>query len=412
MNPVSITLASVAMATALWLAWLTSRPSVKPLVDKDQHKALCDRLPDDACSGNDTVCYNEFDPMLDDLLADIKSAEHHIHLQFFKFETDYVCQRIGSALAAKAAEGVEVRLLYDDLINHRNVWYYDYLRQQGVQTVGFGPARLPFVRKRDNYRNHRKIVVVDGRVGYLGGMNIAQRYREGLDWGPWCDTQMRIAGPAVARLQQVFLEDWCHATGQLLADAPYFPAQVAAGDRHIEILASGPIGEGPTIMRRTVQMINRSDRYIYFESPYFIPTPEVMEALCLAARRGVDVRVLVPSRSDRGVFLLPASMSYASQALKAGVKIGLFQRGYLHSKTIVADDAVAHVGSTNIDVRSYLLDLEIGAFVSNVDFALEMKRQFLRDEASSRYIDPAAWPKRPLHYKVGERVARLLSSQL
>lgn len=412
MNSLGIIFSSIAVALAIWLAWLTSKPSVRPMLKPAQQKELHDKLRPNCTEGNSTKVYSEFNPMLDDLLDDIDKAESHIHMQFFKFETDYVCQRIGDALIRKAEQGVDVRLMYDHLINLKSRWYYNYLSEHGIQVVGFGPTRLPFLRKRDNYRNHRKVVVVDGHTGYLGGMNIALRYLEGLDWGPWCDTQMRIEGPAAAQLQEVFLTDWWYATGELPDNPKFFPDIQPRGSRHIEIVASGPIGNGPTIMHRTIQLLEQSKDYIWFLSPYFIPTPEVMEALCATARRGVDVRILVPGRSDRGVFILPASMSYVSQALAAGVKIGLFDSGYLHSKNIVSDDAVAHVGSTNIDPRSYLLDHEVGAFVYDTDFALEIKQLFLRDEAASHYIDPEAWPRRPIYRKITERVARIISSQL
>ena len=412
MNPLGISITSVTVALALWLAWLTSKPSVKPLLDPKQKKALCDKLPENPSDGNATVVYTDFNPMFDDMLRDINNATDHIHLQFFKFESDYICQRIGSALAAKASQGVEVRLLYDHLINLPNQWYYRTLERQGVQTCGFGRTCLPLLRKHDNYRNHRKVVVIDGRIGYLGGMNIAKRYLEGLDWGPWCDTQMRIEGPAAAAMQCSFLSDWCFATGKLLDHQRYFPDLQPCGDRSIDILTSGPIGNGPTIMQRTIQMLNQSKNYIYFQSPYFIPTPQVMQAFCNAARRGVDVRLLIPACSDRGLLVLPASHSYLSQALEAGVKIGFFNKGYLHSKTIVSDDSIAHIGSTNIDVRSYLLDHEIGAFVHNCDFALQIKHNFLADEADSVYIDLDSWRRRPLYRKLIERTSRLLSSQL
>lgn len=412
MNPIGITLSATALALALWLAWVSGKPSVKPLLTPQQEKALRDKLPDNTMDGNKTVVYTEFNPMLDDLLNDIQQAKDHIHLQFFKFETDYVCQRIGNALIEKASQGVEVRLLYDYLINHKSRWYYQSLAEHGVHVVGFGPVNLPFLRKQDNYRNHRKVVVIDGRVGYLGGMNIARRYLEGLEWGPWCDTQMRIEGPAAAQLQHAFLADWCHASGQLLASTRYFPRLQPAGPCPVEVLTSGPIGNGPAIMRRTVELLNQSRQYIYFESPYFIPTPEVMDALCRAARRGVDVRLLIPARGDRGILELPASFSYFAQALGAGVKIRLFDQGYLHSKNIVTDDAVAHIGSTNIDIRSYQLDLEIGAYIHNRDFALQIKQLFLDHYAQSLAVDPAGWPQRPLHRKIFEQTARLVSSQL
>lgn len=412
MNPVCITLPAVAIAIALWLAWLTSKPVNRPLLDRKTEQALTAMLPPHSEQGNTTATYTGFAPMLDDLLSDIAAAQHHIHVQFFKFEADCIAQRIGDALAHKAAQGVEVRLLYDDIVNKNHKWYYRTLSNQGIQVQGFAPVYTPFLRKKDNYRNHRKVVVVDGRTGYLGGMNIAERYLYGLDWGSWRDTQMRIKGPAVAQLQQSFLSDWCYATGQLLNRPAYFPEPIAAGDSHIQILTSGPIGNGPTIMHRIVQMFDQSNEYIYLESPYFIPTPEVMQALCQTAQRGVDVRLLLPARSDRGVIILPASMSYVEQALASGARIGLYRNGFLHAKTIVADDLIATVGSTNIDPRSFLLDHEIGAFVTDRNFALEIKRQFLADEAQSEYIDKTTWTHRPFHRKAMERFARLFSPQL
>ena len=412
MNSIGITMTSLAVAIGLWLAWLLSKPSVQPMLDSRSEQTLSRMRPPDDVQGNKTATYTTFSPMLDDLLVDIHSAQHHIHLQFFKFETDYICQRIGNALADKAAQGVEVRLMYDGLINHSRNWYYRDLSRRGVQCQSFAPAYPPFLRKKDNYRNHRKVVVIDGRIGYLGGMNIAERYLQGLGWGSWRDTQMRIQGPAVAQLQYSFLADWCYASGQLLANPCYFPQIPHAGTCPVEVLTSGPIGNGPRIMERTVQLLEQSRHYAYLESPYFIPTPEVMQALCLAAQRGVDVRLLLPARSDRGVFVLPASMSYVGQALRAGVRIGQYQSGFLHAKTIVVDDTVATVGSTNIDPRSYFLDHEIGAVVTERDFALEIKRQFFADEAESTYINPSDWSHRPLHRKAIERIGRLLSPQL
>lgn len=412
MNPVYITISSLALAVALWLAWLLSRPCTKPLLDPQCQKALNDKLPPHCTEGNSTTVYTTFGPMQDDLMADINAAQDHIHILFFKFEADHVGQHIGNALATKAAQGVEVRLMYDDIVNHKHRWYYRTLADRGVQVQPFAPVHIPFLRKKDNYRNHRKIVVIDGHTGYLGGMNIAERYNKGLDWGPWRDTQMRIEGPAAAQLQHAFLADWCHATRQLPALSRYFPTPRPCGAQHIEIVTSGPLGPGPVIMHRTAQLLDQSREYVYLESPYFIPTPEVMQALCAAARRGVDVRLLIPSRSDRGVFLLPASMSYVTEALDAGVRIGLFSHGFLHSKTIVSDDSVANISSANIDPRSYLLDLEIGAYVHNHDFALQIKDIFLADEVESHYIDPVTFKQRPLHKKLFERTARILSPQL
>ncbi len=402
----------VILLLLLWILWLTSKPSRHSLISEADWAQLTAFVRSDAADGNHIDTYPDFHPMIRQLLEDIHEAQQSIHIQFFKFEADAIGQCIGSALVEKVRQGTEVRLLYDDLSNIKSKWYYHKLRQQGMQVCGFGRVYIPFLRKKDNYRNHRKVVVIDGRTGYLGGMNIADRYYQGLRWGNWRDTQIRIQGPAVAQLQQAFLCDWRYASGELLADQKYFPAIESQGTIPVEVLTSGPIGEGPTIMRKFCQWVDESQQYVYCETPYFIPTKEVMQSLCRAARRGVDVRIIIPPRGDRGILTPLASHAYMQEALQAGIRIYFYNKGYMHSKLMVSDDRVATVGSTNIDPRSYLLDLEINAFMADESYAQEIKAIFAADEASSRLIPLAVWEKRPLWRKILERMARLMSAQL
>ena len=406
------TLVIILFAIIIWIWWLTGKPKQSALLNEWDEAQLGRCHEWGTTEGNLIETYPDFYPMVQQLLEDIEAAEHFIHVQFFKFEADAIGQCIGNAMADKARQGVEVRLLYDDLSNLKSKWYYKKLQRQGVEVCGFGPVHIPFLRKKDNYRNHRKVVVVDGTKGYMGGMNIADRYYQGLRWGSWRDTQIRIQGPAVAQLQEAFLSDWCHARGKLLAERKYFPKVEPMGKMPVKILTSGPIGKGPTIVKELCGMVDRSRRYVYWESPYFIPTTEVMQSLCNAARRGVDVRIIIPPRGDRGILTPMASKHYIAQALEAGVNIYFYRKGYMHSKITICDDRVVTIGSTNIDPRSYLLDLEIYAFVESKDYARQIKEIYWADEKDSERVSKDNWAQRPVMQRILERIAGLFSAQL
>lgn len=412
MKVVMIVVAGGLLAVLVWLCWLTGKPVVIPPIPADEAQRLEALVPDGAREGNRLTVYTGLAGMFDTMVADIESARHHVHLEFFKFEDDDAGRRVGDAMAGVAARGGEARLLYDDLLCCRWRGLYRSMEVRGVQTLGYGPVRWPLPRKADYYRNHRKLVVVDGRVAYLGGFNIADRYLKGLDWGCWRDTMVRIEGPAVLALQRVFAADWRYAGGRLLDGERYFPPVTPAGTTPVRVIASGPIGEGPSIMHFTTTLQDRAERYAWFESPYFIPPDEVRQAMLRAARRGVDVRVLLPPRGDRGETTQWASKSYLAEMMAAGVGFGLYRPGYLHSKMVVCDDRVGMVGSCNIDPRSYLLCQEVAAVVEDAGFASGLRAVFLADEAQSLRIDPADWARRPLGQKANERLSRLVASYL
>ena len=363
-------------------------------------------------TGNAVRPYVEFYPMLDDLVADLASARDHIHFEFFKFEDDPSGRRVAEVLMRKARSGVAVRVQYDDLGNLGRKKFYKELKAAGIQVKPFLALTLPFISENINFRNHRKIVVIDGRIGYLGGMNIAERYGAGLPWGPWRDTHLRIEGPAVAELQTSFLCDWRFSKGELLAEPRYYPPIEKVGDTLMQVISSGPMDEWRVAMQGLVRLLSNAQHYVYIQSPYFIPTASVMLAMKNAALSGVDVRVMFPSRGDRGQFVSLASKSYVREALAAGVKIYFYRKGFLHSKTVVSDDAFTTIGSTNVDVRSYTLDFEINAYLYDPAMALQMKEAFLRDEADSERVDPVRWQQRPLFEKFKESFARLFSPLL
>lgn len=399
-------------AVLAWTLWIASKPKVFKSLDSHERATLDKLMPRNVVEGNSITTYTSLDEMFDTLMDDISGAQHHVHMEFLKFEDDATGRIVGDTLAERVAAGVECRLLYDDFMCRFWRTLYRDLQHLGIETAGYNPVHWPIPIKRDYYRNHRKIVVVDGRVAYLGGTNIADRYLHGLPWGCWRDTMIRIEGPAVASLQRLFLTDWCFATGRLLASSCYFPSVPTVGQIPLRIIPSGPVGDGPAIMHYTVELLERTEHYIWFESPYFIPTPPVRRALLDAAQRGVDVRVLLPPHGDRGEGTQLASKSYFAEAMAAGIRIGHYQPGYMHSKIIVCDDTTAVVGSCNIDPRSYELCQEVVAVIDSSEYTLQLKAVFLADEAQSIYVNPSTWPDRSCKQKLLEQITRLASSQL
>ncbi len=368
--------------------------------------------------GNDVRIYTDFNPMFEDLLADLEQARHHIHFQFFIFAKDKTAHRVAEVLARKAAEGVEVRVLVDGVVNfNRRAFYRRTMEKQGVQLRVFRQGGI-----RDlidaNYRNHRKNVVIDGRIGYTGGVNIANRYAQGLDKGGehrvWRDTHMRVAGPVVAEMQAAFLLDWRFSARELLDDAKYFPPLAPAGDLLMQMAISEPMGPYRSILHGMEQMIAASQRYVYIQTPYFIPGDALFAAMRNAALSGVDVRLMIPPKADLAILniIQRAGQSYFADLMDAGVKIYFYQKGFLHPKMVVADDEVATVGSTNLDVRSLEQDCEINAFFYDADFAVRMREGFLQEEGDCTLITPEDWARRSGFRRFLESLTRLLSPVL
>ncbi len=411
MSSAGIIILAIIAALAAYAAWLFSPPGApKPMLPEEKERALLEHVPADTAEGNNLETFTSFNPMIEKMEEDIETAQSYIHILFFKYEDDPVGRRVSERLERKAAQGVEVRVLVDDAVNKTRERLYGEMRSHGVQVKLFSPMHIPII-KSDNYRNHRKIVVVDGRVAYVGGMNIAERYGIGLTWGRWRDTHLRITGPAVTRCEYAFARDWAYKGGEVLSDAKYSPVQAPAGNIRADVVCSGPRGDGPAIMHRICRMLDESKSYAWLESPYLIPTNEVRDSLRRAAARGVDVRIIIPPRGDRGVLTPLCTNSYIEEMLEAGVRIARYRSGYMHSKTIVCDDHLVTVGSTNIDPRSYILDYEINVFIDNEDYAHRMKEVFAADEAISDYMEKECWARRGLLARAGEKFARLGSAQ-
>lgn len=252
-------------------------------------------------------------------------------------------------------------------------------------------------------------MVIDGRIGYTGGMNIAERYSSGVHGGIWRDTHIRVEGPAAAEMQTAFIVDWQFCSKEQLDGDRYFPAINSMGDSVLQVATSGPMDEWNVTMQGMTRMITQARDYVYIESPYLIPTESVLMALRNAALSGTDVRIIIPYRGDKGVLVPLASRSYVEECLVAGVRIFFYGGGYMHSKTIVSDDSIATVGSTNLDVRSFEQDFEINAFIYDRDVTMELKRAFLDDQANSREVFLKEWTERSRWERFKESFARIFS---
>ena len=383
----------------------------------DRHKPLVTMLSKAngayPLSGNNVEIMTDFTTMSDRLVRDIESARYHINILFFKFEDDQVGNKIADALIRKSKEGVQVRLIYDEagnmMVPRR---FYRRLRKHGIQVRGFIRIFLPILSRDYNSRNHRKVVVIDGRVGYMGGMNIAQRYAEGLKWGIWRDTHMRITGPAVSELQTSFLTDWKFTKGDEPDLAPMYPYNPPCGNTLMQIVTGGPMDKWNVMMQAYMTAIASARHHAYLQSPYFIPPEPIMKTLQNAALSGVDVRVMIPYRGDKGVLPPWASRSYFKEALNAGIRIYLYRKGYMHAKTMTIDDSLVTIGSTNIDFRGFEQDFEINAFMYDESMARQQRDIFLEDLKDAELIDPLEWDKRPLLDKAKESAARIFSQVL
>ncbi len=343
----------------------------------------------------------------------IQEAKHHIHLEYFIIRDDYTGNKLKDMLIEKARQGVQVRFLYDGLGSRKlGKKYIKALRQGGVKTAAFLPFKLPIPSTWMNYRNHRKIAIIDGEVGLIGGMNIGDEYITGGDlFSSWRDTQIEIKGDALDLLQGIFISDWTFTTGEEILATGYFPLREDLPGQAIQIAASGPDGNSQSIHHAYFTAIATAKKHIYIVTPYLIPDEAIATALKAAALSGVDVRIIFPGNPDHRVVNW-ASFSYFSELLEAGVKIYLYQKGFIHSKTLTVDGVVAVVGTANMDMRSFYYSFEINAFIYDREMALNLEKDFFEDLSFSFQVDPEEFCRRPYYTRLKESAARLLSPLL
>ena len=391
----------------------------KGLTLPDDHRKLIDLFTNQQMAlpfkGNTTEIYTNGYEFFPALLSAIAKAKHHIHIDVFIFNDDALGRLIADALIAKAREGVEVRLIYDDVA----CWqvknsFYERMREEGIEVHPFMPVKFPVFTSKANYRNDRKVIVIDGKVGFIGGMNIALRYVQGYGKGKkhvdWRDTHMKIEGTAVYALQRAFLIDWYFVDQTLISNRRYYPTNIAKpADCLTQIVTSNPTDPWSTIEQGYVNILMNAKRYVYIETPYFMPTEPVLFAMQTAALSGVDVRLMLPLHNDSQLVQW-ATSSYVMKAIEAGVKVVLYKAGFNHSKILISDDTLSSCGSLNVDFRSFEHDFECNAFFYDREQALRLKQVFAADLNDCVPIEQVKdIANRSFFQRLWESLVRLLS---
>ncbi|MBS4208360.1 cardiolipin synthase [Bacillus sp. FJAT-50079] len=348
------------------------------------------------------------------LLQDIADAKDHIHLIYYILRNDQLGNELLDMLVVKAKEGVEVRVLFDAMGSRRLPRkFFRPLIEAGGEASAFFPAILPHLNLQVNYRNHRKLAIIDGKTGYVGGFNIGDEYL-GLDkkFGYWRDTHLRIYGKAVYAMQTRFVLDWNQAsTKKISYQDRLFPHIEPQGETDVQIVSSGPDSEWEQIKYGMLKMISSAEHYIYIQTPYFIPDASVLDAIKIAALSGVDVRLMIPNKPDHP-FVYWATLSNVGELLKSGAKVYIYENGFIHAKTIVADGKIATVGTANMDVRSFRLNFEVNAFLYDPVLVEELVQIFEKDIEKSHELTVEDYQKRSLFIRFKESISRLLSPVL
>lgn len=348
------------------------------------------------------------------IFKSIEIAKKYIHVEYYIIEKGELANRLKNLLIAKAKEGVEVRVIYDDV----GSWslpksYIREMRAAGIQIYPFLPVRFPLLTNKVNYRNHRKIVVVDGEIGFIGGLNFADRYIKGLPGiGIWRDTHLKVKGEVVTSLQTVFLFDWYFVRQEVLLDkTEYLPDYKADSNVVIQTVASGPDSDWTSIQQAYFTLINLSRKYVYISTPYFMPGETTINSLKTAAMSGVDVRIMIPHKSDSPLTSW-CTRSYIEELLTAGVRVFQYQAGFNHSKIIIVDGLVSTVGTANMDMRSFEQNFEINLILYDRNESRKLSEFFLEDLKQSKEIHLNEWKFRPQRDRVRESLARLFAPLL
>lgn len=350
------------------------------------------------------------------LLEALENAKSHIHIEYYIYEDDITGNQVADILIKKAKQGVEVRFMYDDFGSHGlGKSFIKKLQDAGVETAPFYKIKWYAFANRLNYRNHRKIVVIDGKVGFVGGINMSDKYRNDLykeNHLYWRDTHLMIKGQATAYLQYLFMGDWnfCSETSFAFSDTYFIDKteQEHITNEVVQIAASGPDSKQPVVFYSLLEAINSAKERIYITSPYFIPDESLMDALLIAIQGGLDVRILIPGISDSKIVNAAAS-AYYTELLEVGAKIYKYSKGFVHAKTMVIDDDVAIVGSANMDYRSFDLNFEVNAIVYSKNIAAQLTLAFEEDLKASQLIDAQTWLNKPKYIHLWEKIVRLLS---
>ncbi|WP_143308693.1 cardiolipin synthase [Chitinophaga vietnamensis] len=347
-----------------------------------------------------------------EVFAALRAAKHHIHIEYYIVSADDIGNEIVNILIEKLQQGVQVRFLYDDMGSNHIGKISRRLKEHGASVYAFSPVLVDFYLNA-NYRNHRKIIVVDGAIGFVGGINLDDRYiNNGKHDLFWRDTHLKIEGDAVNLLQLQFLMSYRYCSKEVFPfESPFFQRSALSGNCFTDIVACGPDSEWPVTMNTIIAAINVAQRRVRITNPYFIPTEELLSALQIAALSGKDVQLLLPYRSDSFI-VQHAALSYLKPLLAAGVKVFFYTRGFIHAKTMVIDDNLSWVGSVNFDNRSFFLNCEIAALVYDKEVATALNRAFEEDLLYSVPVEETRWNKRNVLKRFLDAVCRLLTPLL
>lgn len=377
---------------------------------------------------NGIEVFNDGKKKFKDLIYEIRNAKTYIHIQYYIIKNDYLFDTISQELVKKTKEGVEVRLLMDGMGGRfMPVKKLNELKSSGIKIGVFFPATLGKINLRINFRNHRKIVVIDGNIAYLGGFNIGKEYLgEEKKFGYWRDTHLKLSGESVISLQTRFALDWNYATGEnIFLNGKYFTYKnifslpkynsrknlVNNSEIGVQIITSGPDSATKQIRDNYIELFRLAREHIYIHTPYFIPDDSVISALLFSIKSGVDVRLMIPSKPDHP-FVFWASLSWAATILEAGAKVYTYQDGFLHAKSVMIDGKCACVGTANMDIRSFELNFEVNATIYNEEVARILEENFLNDIINCRMMKKEVYEQRGLIQRFKEQVSRLLSPLL
>jgi len=394
-------------------AWNSGEPEVQ------KHKKLARFLLNDSMSplsgNNEVKLLINGEEKFPEVIEAMKNAKHHIHIEYYIFEDEVIGNQIKDIMIQKAREGVAVRFIYDDF-GSRSIRkkLVPELLEAGVQAFPFYKVYFILLANRINYRNHRKIIVIDGYIGFTGGINVSDRYINGKkEQMYWRDTHVKITGPGAYYLQYLFICDWNFCSdSQLKPEQDFFPTKADLnGDAIVQIAASGPDSDQPTIMFSLLQVFGIAEEEILITTPYFIPGENILDALQMAAISGVKVKILVPGKSD-SAFVDYAARSYYGDLLEVGVEIYLYQKGFVHAKTIVSDGQLSIIGTANMDHRSFELNFEVNSMIYDDKTAGHLRDAFYNDLKDAVKINPKKWENRPSYKQLPEKVARLMSPLL
>ena len=366
-------------------------------------------------TNNDVEIYKNGPEKFSRLIEDMENAKDHIHLEYFIIKDSCIAREIQELLIRKAKEGVDVKILYDDVACWRFKIHRDFLNElkaAGVKCAAFLPTKLPLLGGQLNYRNHRKIAVIDGKIGYTGGLNIGDEYM-GLNkkFGYWRDSHIRIYGAGVHMLQMIFLIDWYLTTNEIISDKEYMPDLPHCGEVALQVVGTGPDSQWEDIHYAFFSAISQAKKRVYIETPYFIPDESILKAIKTAALSGVDVRIVFPQKIDHFIVNI-ASYSYFDEVLDAGARVFLYQKGFIHSKVVIVDDEMASIGSSNMDLRSFMLNFEVNTFIYEKKTIEIIADQFYKDQEDSKELLRENFRTRNVVVRLAESISRLFSPLL